>query len=112
VTHEVDGMVVYRTDPVDGARIGVLPATCKGAVHRFALDGYTATLTPSGVILVRCPACYAAPADPLWMWRLMTVGREPDRMELDDAPYGYLREQRLKQWAAFRRGVGRSFEAD
>lgn len=80
------GKVVYRVDPT-GARVGVLPATCRRGPHSLHKVGYRAT-EAAGVLHVSCSACGdTTPPHPQHYWALETSGPPPDRAELDDRPY-------------------------
>lgn len=78
-----DGLVRYRIDR-DGARIGVLPATCKRGLHTL-VENYTAS-AESGTLRVTCETCANAP-HPDHSWRLELSGEPPERAELDDTAY-------------------------
>lgn len=78
-----DGHVRYRTDSV-GARVAVLPRTCKRRLHDLAV-AYQA-IEVDGELRVTCLACSKAPR-PDHTWHLITTPPLPDRAELDDGPY-------------------------
>jgi hypothetical protein len=81
---QVDGVVRYRSDNY-GARIAVLPATCRRGIHRLAVTGYRAT-EGNGLLRVRCDACSAeTTTDAAWL--LSSSGPLANSAELDDAPY-------------------------
>lgn len=79
-----DATVHYQTDGT-GARVGLIPATCKLRIHSLHVVGYTATES-GGTLRVSCNACTAKP-DPDHSWVLRTQPPTPDRAELDDSPY-------------------------
>jgi hypothetical protein len=79
-----DGDLIYRTDEL-GARIGVLPATCRLGLHSLAQVGYRAHNTPEGHLSVSCNGCHDT------SWTLRLTEEPPARAELDDQPYRRLR---------------------
>ncbi|UVS80613.1 hypothetical protein [Actinokineospora sp. UTMC 2448] len=81
---EPDGEVRYHRDSI-GARVGVLPATCKVGIHSVSKTGYRA-IERNGVLYLSCTAC-SEDLDPDHFWALRTDGPSPSRIELDDAPY-------------------------
>ncbi|MGW5054770.1 hypothetical protein [Actinokineospora sp. NPDC004072] len=81
---EPDGPLHYRRDGL-GARIGVLPATCKVGVHPVGRTGYRA-VERNGIVYLSCTAC-AEDLDPDHFWALRATGQTPTRVELDDTPY-------------------------
>jgi hypothetical protein len=79
----LDGVVHYRVDGF-GARIAVLPATCRHG-HSLAIVRYRARES-DGVLRVRCDRCAAEGVhDPYWTLR--STGPIANRAELDDTPY-------------------------
>jgi hypothetical protein len=78
-----DGTAHYRTDRF-GARIVVLPATCRHG-HNLAACGYRAR-EGNGVLRVRCNLC-AGTGQPDAYWTLRTTGEVTNRAEMDNAPY-------------------------
>lgn len=75
----------YRTDPITGDRVGLIPATCKRTVHSLSRTGYQAREV-DGLLRVACIACAQIPS-PDYAWVLTTSGPRPVRAELDDDPY-------------------------
>jgi hypothetical protein len=85
-----DARVVFRTDDL-GARIGVLPATCRSGQHSLFVTGYTTRMSGKRLPQVACTPCTAArPPRPDSTWSLLVDGPPPDRAELDDEPYADL----------------------
>ena len=79
----LDGVVHYREDRF-GARVAVLPATCRLG-HALAVARYRARES-NGVLRVRCDRCAAeGVANPYWTLR--STGPIANRAELDDEPY-------------------------
>jgi hypothetical protein len=80
----VHGSVHYRTVGY-GARIAVLPATCRTGRHRLGVTGYRAT-EGDGVLRLRCDACAVA-GSVEGIWYLRATGPVANLAELDDGPY-------------------------
>jgi hypothetical protein len=82
-----DGPVMYRTDPLTGELVGIIPATCKRGLHSHHKLGYRAREDADGYLIVECTFCVDAHlAD--GYWTLVLDGPRPVRAELDDGPYG------------------------
>lgn len=94
---EPDGTVHYRHDEL-GARVAVLPATCKVGVHSLHRSGYRA-LVRDGVLYLSCTPC-AEDIDVDHFWGLRTVRPDPARAELDDAPYRGVVPNMVVPWEA------------
>lgn len=83
-TAQPDGMLRCRVDGA-GARVAILPATCKLGLHSLS-PAECGAIVRGSEVHVNCAACAAVPgADPCW--RLTISGPSPDRAELDDEPY-------------------------
>lgn len=82
--------MVYRVD-AGGARVGVIPLTCRHGEHSLHVVGYTHYVTDTNVLAVSCKAC-AGCSPPRWdhYWTFQLSGELPDRAELDDEPYRQL----------------------
>lgn len=78
-----DGAVIYRVDR-HGARIAVLPATCRHG-HLVAVAGYRAR-EADGVLQLRCNACASSGASNPY-WTLRSTPPVANVAELDDTPY-------------------------
>lgn len=83
---DVDAAVHYRWDAY-GARVAVLPATCRHG-HDLAAVGYRARES-GGLLRLLCTRCATeGVSNPCWI--LASTEPVANVAELDDTPYAYL----------------------